>query len=71
MARFPNFTAQGNFGGVTSLEVVNKRAQNYERPTTGYLHALHRNRWGSVHYRITGKDDKGLKLEGGWHRPSQ
>jgi len=68
MARFPNFTGRGNFDGVTSLEAVNKRAQNYKSPTTGYLHALHRSRWGSVHYRITGKDDKGLKLEGGWQQ---
>jgi outer membrane protein assembly factor BamB len=68
MARFPNYTGQGNFDGVTNIEAVNKRAQGYKRPTTGYLHALHRSRWGSVHYRITGKDGKGLKLEGGWQQ---
>lgn len=68
MARFPNFTGQGNFGGVTSLDEVNERARKYSHPATGYLHALHRSRWGSVHYRITGKDDKGLKLEGGWQQ---
>ena len=68
MARFPNFTGQGNFDGVTSLDEVNKRARSYRRPTTGYLHALHRSRWGSVHYRITGKDDRGLELEGGWQQ---
>ncbi len=68
MARFPNFTGQGNFDGVTSLDEVNKRAQTYKRPTTGFLHALHRSRWGSVHYRITGRDDKGLRLEGGWQQ---
>ena len=68
MARFPNVTGQGNFGGVTRLEEVNKRARNYQHPTTGYLHALHRSRWGSVHYRVTGKDEKGLKLEGGWQQ---
>ena len=68
MARFPNFTGEGNFEGMTTLDEVNQRAQNYRQPTTGYLHALHRSRWGSVHYRITGKDDKGLKLEGGWQQ---
>jgi hypothetical protein len=68
MARFPNFTGRGNFDGVSSLDEVNKRAQNYKQPTTGFLHALHRSRWGSVHYRITGRDDKGLKLEGGWQQ---
>ncbi len=68
MARFPNYTGKGNFGGVTSIDEVNRRAANYKRPTTGYLHALHRNRWGSVHYRITGKDETGLKLEGGWQQ---
>ena len=68
MARFPNFTGQGNFDGVTSLDEVNKRAGNYKHPTTGHLHALHRSRWGSVHYRVTGIDDKGLKLEGGWQQ---
>ena len=68
MARFPNFTGMGNFDGVASIDEVNKRSQNYKKPTTGYLHALHRSRWGSVHYRITGKDDKGLELEGGWQQ---
>jgi hypothetical protein len=68
MARFPNFTGRGNFDGVTTLEEVNERSKNYRHPTTGYLHALHRSRWGSVHYRITGKDDKGLKLRGGWQQ---
>ena len=60
MARFPNYTGRGNFDGVTGLDEVNKHARNYKHPTTGYLHALHRNRWGSVHFRVTGKDDKGL-----------
>ena len=54
MARFPNFTGQGNFDGVAKLAAVNQRAKKYDAPTSGYLHALHGSRWGSVHYRIIG-----------------
>ena len=68
MARFPNFTGQGNFDGVTQLAAVNQRAKKYDAPTSGYLHALHGSRWGSVHYRIIGKDQNGLTLEGGWQQ---
>ncbi|MEO6977298.1 MAG: PDZ domain-containing protein, partial [Mucilaginibacter sp.] len=36
-------------------------------PEGGYVHALHPSQWGDVHYRITGKNDKGeVELEGGW-----
>lgn len=68
MARFPNFMGKGNFDGVTTLHQVNERARAYSDPTTGYLHALHKNRWGSVHYRITGRNDEGLVLSGGWQQ---
>lgn len=68
MARFPNFTGHGNFDGVTKLQTINQRAEGYIDPSTGYVHALHRNRWGSVHYRITGRTEKGLSLAGGWQQ---
>jgi hypothetical protein len=68
MARFPNSTGKGNFDGVTTLDKVNERAKDYGDPTTGYLHAIHRNHWGSVHYLITGRNDEGLILSGGWQQ---
>jgi len=73
MARYPNNAGDTLFGGITSLDILESRAGNYRYPTTGFIHALHNNRWGSVHYRITGISEEGLEMEGAWQhnlRPS-
>ncbi len=68
MARYPNRSEHHVFGGVTNLKVLNTRAKSYRHPETGFVHALHRNHWGSVHYHITGGGDDGLQLAGGWQQ---
>ena len=68
MARFPNRNPDAYvFDGVTSYENLCRRAVNWKKPQTGFMHAIHIHRWGSIHYRITGFDSgKGtLNLEGG------
>ena len=68
MARFPDAKGDSLFWGTTSLDILETRAGNYKDPTTGFIHALHKNRWGSVHYCITGKSAEGLELEGAWQQ---
>ena len=75
MARYPNYDPakkaeayQGHSSSAFSVE----RAKNWENPEGGYIHAMHRARWGGYHYRITGKDDKGdVTYEGGWQNNRQ
>lgn len=70
MARYPNYDAtkmtaayQGYAGDAFSIE----RAAGWANPTGGFIHAMHRNRWGGYHYRITGKKPDGeVAYEGGW-----
>ncbi len=68
MARFPNRSEHHVFDGVTDLKTLNERARDYRHPETGFVHALHSNHWGSVHYRVTGVNSDGLELEGGWQQ---
>ena len=69
MARFPNRDESAPvFNGITNLKTINQRARTYTKPQTGFVHALHRDRWGSVHYRITEYRDGKLQLEGGWQQ---
>jgi len=70
MARYPDFDPektteayQGFAGDAFSAE----RAKRWKDPTGGYIHAMHRARWGGYHYRITGKKANGeVEYEGGW-----
>ncbi|TWT91230.1 sulfatase-like hydrolase/transferase [Neorhodopirellula pilleata] len=70
MARYPNYDAskpteayQGFAADAFSIE----RAAAWADPTGGYIHAMHRSRWGGYHYQITGKDSNGeVTYEGGW-----
>ncbi|HCO96886.1 MAG TPA: hypothetical protein DIU00_23610, partial [Phycisphaerales bacterium] len=57
MARFPNRDPDAYvFDGVTSYENLCRRAKSWKNPQTGFMHAIHIHRWGSIHYRITGFD---------------
>jgi len=68
MARYPNYDSTAHFLGGTADDVLAKeRVARWKSPEGGYIHALHPNEWGDVHYVIKGKNDKGeLDLEGGW-----
>ena len=67
LARYPNFTQDAPaFNGVAADALSKERVATWEDPTYGYFHAMHKARWGGVHYQITGKKNKGeVKLEGG------
>ncbi|MGV3762083.1 MAG: right-handed parallel beta-helix repeat-containing protein [Parapedobacter sp.] len=67
-ARYPN-KEEGKlpFGGFAADALDHERVASWENPAGGFIHAMHRSRWGGMHYRITGKDDAGnLVYEGGW-----
>ena len=68
MARYPNYDPAAHYLGGTAEDVLSpQRIARWKSPEGGYVHALHPSQWGDVHYRITGKNDKGeLALEGGW-----
>lgn len=68
MARYPNYDPSAHYLGGTAQDVLSpQRVARWKSPEGGYVHALHPSQWGDVHYRITGRDDKGaLELEGGW-----
>ena len=76
MARYPNFDAANTtaaYQGFAADAISKERAARWADPTGGYIHAMHKFRWGGFDYRITGKDPDGnVTYEGGWqnNRPS-
>lgn len=73
MARYPNYdSTQTTFGGTAAACTDTAHTARWKNPGTGYLHAMHKADWGSLHYRITGVKDGKPQLEGGWqtNRPS-
>ena len=68
MARYPNYDPAAHYLGGTAEDVLSTaRVSQWKSPEGGYIHALHPSQWGDVHYRITGKNNKGeLEMEGGW-----
>src|ERR1035437_9250626 len=68
MARYPNYDSTAHYLGGTADDVLAKeRVARWKSPEGGYIHALHSNEWGDIHYVIKRKNDKGeLDLEGGW-----
>ena len=74
MARYPNFDPnQRIFNGTAADAISDARVARWKDPAGGFFHAMHRSRWGGMHFRILGKDAKGkLMYEGGWqnNRPS-
>jgi len=68
LARYPNFAGDYSYNGPgCSADAFNPgRVRRWKNPTGGFVHGLSSHRWGSLHYRITGVDEKGnLKLQGG------
>jgi hypothetical protein len=74
MARYPNFDASiPIFNGYAADALSTARVKTWADPVGGFIHALHSGRWGSMDFRITGKNPDGsLLTEGGWqiNRPS-
>ncbi|MEI6890810.1 MAG: PDZ domain-containing protein [Pontiella sp.] len=70
MARYPNYDPAKKtaaYQGYAADAFSKERAANWADPTGGYIHAMHRARWGGYHYRITGKNADGeVTYVGGW-----
>jgi len=61
MARYPNYDADqptAAYQGFAADAFSKERAARWSDPTGGYIHAMHRSRWGGYHYRITGQDGR-------------
>jgi hypothetical protein len=75
MARYPNYDKNkptAAYQGYAADAFSRERAAQWKDPTGGYIHAMHRARWGGYHYRITGKDAQGdVTYEGGWQNNRQ
>ena len=67
LARYPNFCENAPaFNGVAADALSKERVATWKDPTYGYFHAMHKARWGGVHYQITGKKNEGeVTLKGG------
>lgn len=70
MARYPNYDptkTTAAYQGYAADAFSKERATRWTNPEGGYIHAMHRNRWGGYHYRITGKRPNGeVEYVGGW-----
>jgi len=60
MARYPNYDKSARiFGGVAEDVISADRVKKWSDPEGGYVHALHPREWGSYHFLINGKNEKG------------
>lgn len=60
MARYPNYNAAAKiFGGISADAISPDRVKTWRNPEGGYVHALHPSEWGSFHFLINGKNEKG------------
>jgi len=68
LARYPNFDPNARYlNGFAADAVSPDRVARWKNPAGGYIHGLQGSLWGSLHYRITGKNaDNTLQYEGGW-----
>ncbi|WP_158970579.1 PDZ domain-containing protein [Paraglaciecola sp. L3A3] len=67
-ARYPNFDPEIRiFNGYATDAIAPDRVATWQDPTGGFVHALHRARWGGMHYEISGVDSQGeVTLTGGF-----
>lgn len=76
MARYPDYDPNATtkaWQGFSADAFSPARAARWKDPEGGFIHAMHKSRWGGYHYRITGKKaDGSVSYEGGWqnNRPS-
>jgi hypothetical protein len=75
MARYPNYDPNAPtaaYQGFSAAAFSKERAARWADPEGGYIHAMHRARWGGYHYRITAKTPDGeVAYEGGWQNNRQ
>ncbi|MGQ1784588.1 MULTISPECIES: right-handed parallel beta-helix repeat-containing protein [unclassified Saccharicrinis] len=74
LARYPNYHEKGGYWqGYAADAISAERIKNWKHPEGAIFHAMHRGKWGGMHYKITGVDESGEAiLEGGFqnNRPS-
>jgi hypothetical protein len=74
LARYPNFDENGGYWQGHAGDAISKeRVATWENPVGGFVHAMHKGRWGDFHYEITAVSiDEELSLIGGHqnNRPS-
>ncbi|MEP1486809.1 MAG: PDZ domain-containing protein [Algibacter sp.] len=74
LARYPNYNEDGGYWQGYAADVIDKeRISNWKNPQGGFVHAMHRGRWGGFHYEIASvAEDGALELKGGHqnNRPS-
>jgi hypothetical protein len=74
LARYPNYNENGGAWQGHAADAISKeRVSTWKNPTGGFVHAMHRGRWGGFHFVIEGVDPEGeLLLKGGHqnNRPS-
>lgn len=74
LARYPNYNENGGAWQGHAADAISKeRVSTWENPAGGFVHAMHRGRWGGFHYLITGVDAEGELILSGGHqnnRPS-
>jgi hypothetical protein len=68
LARYPNYDPTAHyFQGFAADSTSPERVKRWSNPEGGFVHAMHNALWGSMHFRIQGKNKEGrLQLEGGW-----
>lgn len=73
MARWPNYDPRAQyFQGFSADATSPKRISRWSNPAGGFVHAMHRNLWGDMHWKITGKTkDNKLEMVGGWQNNRQ
>jgi len=75
MARYPNYDSAKTtaaYQGYAADAFSTERAAKWSDPAGGFIHAMHVQRWGGYHYRITGKKaDGSVAYEGGWQNNRQ
>lgn len=73
MARYPNYDPEVLvYNGYAADAFSPERAMRWANPEGGYIHAMHKQRWGGYHYRITGKNALNeVEYEGGWQNNRQ
>lgn len=72
LARYPDYREGAVYNGTAADALSPGRVKRWKNPAGGFIHAIHRGRWGDMHYVITGKRGKELLFEGGFqnNRPS-
>ncbi|WP_049780910.1 right-handed parallel beta-helix repeat-containing protein [Terriglobus saanensis] len=68
LARYPNFDKNACYFNGTAIDALSpERVRRWKHPEGAYVHGLQASLWGSLHYRVTGRNVEGfLTMEGGW-----